>query len=112
MQTKVALTELLKAIVAARNNLPHNYRPQLLLKLAPDLSHTERKEIAEVLKLKQCKIDGLIISNTTVERSLSLQNEMKIETGGLSGKPLKAMSTEMIADMYKLTDGMTIIGNL
>lgn len=93
-----------------RNNLP-NKKPPLLLKLAPDLTPQERKDIAAVLRKKECRVDGLIISNTTVERPDSLKSDnLKNETGGLSGAPLKDISTEMIADMYRLTDKMTIIG--
>ncbi|KAK4887520.1 hypothetical protein RN001_003791 [Aquatica leii] len=110
MQTKVALTALLKALVETRNNLPQVVKPQLLLKLAPDLSFEERKEIAEVLAMKQCKIDGLIVCNTTVERPDYLRNKKKNEGGGLSGQPLKDVSTKMISDMYRLTGGMFIIG--
>lgn len=58
-----------------------------------------------------CKVDGLIISNTTIQRPDYLINDNKKETGGLSGLPLKDVSTKLIADMYKLTNGkVTIIG--
>lgn len=111
MQTKVALTELLKAIVKARDNLPQIQKPYLLLKLAPDLSYGEKKDIAEVVRMKSCRVDGLIVSNTTVDRPNYLKDHMnKGEIGGLSGEPLKDMSTKMISDMYKLTEGLTIIG--
>jgi dihydroorotate dehydrogenase len=53
----------------------------------------------------QSGVDGLIISNTTVSRPESLQSQNKTETGGLSGKPLKDLSTQTIRDMYKLTHG-------
>ena len=57
------------------------------------------------------KIDGLIVSNTTISRPNSLQNLSKSETGGLSGSPLKDLSTQAIFDMYKLTNGkVPIIG--
>lgn len=111
MQTKVALQALLSELVKAKNNLLSETKPRILLKLAPDLKYEELCDIADVLKLKSCTIDGLIISNTTVDRPTSLLNESnKNEIGGLSGQPLKDRSTEMIAKMYKLTDGMTIIG--
>lgn len=111
MQNKETLRTLLKTLVETRNNLPVKRKPPLLLKLAPDLQYTERKDIAEILKRKDCRVDGLIISNTTIERPTSLKaTDVVKEAGGLSGKPLKNESTQMIADMYKLTDGMTIIG--
>ena len=53
----------------------------------------------------QCKVDGLIVSNTTVSRPDLLTSEHKTETGGLSGKPLRDLSTEVINDFYTLTKG-------
>lgn len=104
------LTDLLKALIEARNSL-QNCKPPLLLKLAPDLTIDERKDIASVLRNKETRVDGLIICNTTIERPDNLKSgDLKKETGGLSGSPLKDISTQMIADMYKLTDKMTIIG--
>ncbi|KAK5644088.1 hypothetical protein RI129_007933 [Pyrocoelia pectoralis] len=110
LQTKVALEALLKAVVETRNNLSQVTKPYLLLKLAPDLSYEECKDIAEVLKKKSCKVDGLIVCNSTVERPESLQSDHKSESGGLSGLPLNDVSTKMISEMHKLTDGMMIVG--
>ncbi|KAJ8918905.1 hypothetical protein NQ315_016807 [Exocentrus adspersus] len=111
MQHKDELKKLLAKLVETRNNLPLNPKPPLLLKLAPDLAYNERKDIADVLKDKKCKVDGLIISNTTIERPDTLKSvESKSEAGGLSGAPLKDGSTQMIADMSRLTGGIPIIG--
>ena len=55
--------------------------------------------------LFKTKVDGLIISNTTISRPLHLKNSNKKETGGLSGAPVKDLSTQCIADMFKLTGG-------
>lgn len=110
MQSKEIFQKLLCAVVSTRNSLKE--KPPLLIKLAPDLSFEERRNIAQVLMRPDCAVDGLIISNTTVERPDSLMNESsKEETGGLSGKPLKNMSTTMIAEMRELTQGkIPIIG--
>lgn len=87
------------------NSLQIEYKPPLLLKLAPDLSLEEIKDIIAVITRKDSKVDGLIISNTTIERS-SLKNQQYCkEIGGLSGKPLTKTSTEMIKTVYKLTKG-------
>ena len=48
------------------------------------------------------KVDGLVISNTTVTRADSLQSEYKKEKGGLSGKPLREVSTDCIREMYAI----------
>lgn len=109
MQGKKELYDLLVPVVQAAKSVPN--RPALLLKLAPDLSFEERKDVADVINKKECQVDGLIISNTTISRPNSLNcKEEAQQTGGLSGKPLKELSTKMIADMYKLTNGIPIIG--
>lgn len=53
----------------------------------------------------QLGIDGLIITNTTVSRPASLQGALRSEIGGLSGKPLRDLSTQTIREMYALTKG-------
>lgn len=53
----------------------------------------------------QLGIDGLIITNTTVSRPVGLQGALRSETGGLSGKPLRDLSTQTIREMYALTKG-------
>ncbi|XP_017785675.1 PREDICTED: dihydroorotate dehydrogenase (quinone), mitochondrial [Nicrophorus vespilloides] len=109
LQGKEQLRDLLKNVLEARNKL-QDPKPPLLLKVAPDLSTQERKDVAEVIKSKGCKVDGLIVSNTTIHGRSALENKSRDETGGLSGRPVKEVSTEMIAEMYKLTNGLPIIG--
>lgn len=77
------------------NTLPTH--PPLLLKLSPDLLPEEREQIARLVL--EYKVDGLVISNTTVSRDPSLQSPNKMERGGLSGKPVKERSTETIRAM-------------
>ena len=56
-------------------------------------------------------IDGLIVSNTTVDRPAGLVSQAAREAGGLSGRPLFAASTALLADMYRLTQGrLPLIG--
>ncbi|XP_063242788.1 dihydroorotate dehydrogenase (quinone) isoform X2 [Bacillus rossius redtenbacheri] len=102
-QSKERLAALLGALVSAHAELSEP-RPPLLLKLAPDLGPDERRDVAEVLRRKECRVDGLVISNTTVERAPSLHGPHVAEEGGLSGRPLCDQSTAMIAEMYRLTD--------
>lgn len=110
LQKKEDLKNLLSAVVTSRNQLPNEKKPPLLLKLAPDLEYEELKDIAEIINDESCRIDGIIVSNTTIERPDFLRSPNKLETGGLSGKPLREKSTKMIRDMYKLTNGIPIIG--
>ena len=53
-------------------------------------------------------MDGLIVSNTTISRPSYLRNSNKKETGGLSGEPLKDMSTLAVQEMYAFTDGKAL----
>ena len=62
--------------------------PPLLLKIAPDLTEEDKRDIAEVAL--SSGIDGLIVSNTTLARPPELPADVAKETGGLSGAPLKA----------------------
>lgn len=77
--------------------------PPMLIKSAPDLSEQERNDIAEVAL--GARIDGMIVSNTTVARPASLRSRHIAERGGLSGRPLFEMSTRLLAEMYALTQG-------
>lgn len=109
LQSKENLKELLRAVVIARNSLDVTPKPPILLKLAPDLTYEEKKDIADIIQQQEFRVDGLIVSNTTIERT-SLKSEHRDEVGGLSGEPLRETSTQMILEMSKLTNGMPIIG--
>jgi dihydroorotate dehydrogenase len=79
------------------------------VKVAPDLSGADRAEIAEVVL--QSGIDGIIATNTTVQRPTPLVGRHRGEDGGLSGAPLFALSTDVLADFYRLTEGrLPLIG--
>lgn len=106
LQNKEELSRLLSEINKTLNSLQIENKPPLLLKLAPDLSVEEIKDIIAVINKKDCKVDGLIISNTTIERPALKNQEYCLEIGGLSGKPLTNKSTEMIKTVYKLTKGI------
>eukprot|EP00008_Paramoeba_atlantica_P011367 CAMPEP_0201492494 /NCGR_PEP_ID=MMETSP0151_2-20130828/33344_1 /ASSEMBLY_ACC=CAM_ASM_000257 /TAXON_ID=200890 /ORGANISM="Paramoeba atlantica, Strain 621/1 / CCAP 1560/9" /LENGTH=425 /DNA_ID=CAMNT_0047879331 /DNA_START=23 /DNA_END=1300 /DNA_ORIENTATION=+ len=90
-------------------------QPPLLLKIAPDgLTLEDKKDIVDIIF--EFGIDGLIVCNTTVSRPshmVSHQSDPNLvkEAGGLSGAPLKDLSTELIGEMYQLTGGkVPIIG--
>ncbi len=87
--------------------------PPLLVKLSPDLTDEELKEIAVILLQlqKEGKVDGIIVTNTTISRPNGLQSSNRHEMGGLSGRPLRARSTECIRLLYAATQGqLPIIG--
>lgn len=114
LQKKSELEILIEKLLIERNKCNKNL--PILIKIAPDLTDSEINDIANTVnkfnKNKNEKIDGIIISNTTVSRPDSLVSSEYInETGGLSGKPLKSMSNELIKKIYSLTNGnVTIIG--
>lgn len=111
LQAKENLENLINKVVTERNQLKCGKKPPLLVKISPDLTDKDKEDIAEVVIKEKNSVDGLIISNTTVSRSESLISSHQKETGGLSGAPLKHMSTLVLRDMYSLTQGkLPIIG--
>ena len=100
LQGRAELADLLAKVKAA---LPGEAPPPLLLKIAPDLTDADKADIAHVVE--EVGVDGLIVSNTTIDRPESLRDPQKAEIGGLSGKPLFALSTRVLAEMYELTAG-------
>jgi dihydroorotate dehydrogenase len=85
--------------------------PLLLLKISPDLDYRSKLNIAKIVTNKKYGVDGLIISNTTVSRPFFINTGNRKEEGGLSGRPLKQLSTQVVGEMYSLTGGkIPIIG--
>lgn len=100
MQQADRLEPLLLRIGEARRS-QHKLCP-LLIKIAPDLNEDELAKVAEIaLRLK---IDGIIVSNTTVTRP-HLKSPDAAEEGGLSGRPLFELSTRRLAQLFRLTVG-------
>jgi dihydroorotate dehydrogenase len=100
LQESHALDALLARVLAARDaEIERCGRKPVLLKIAPDLNLQDLDSIIFVARTQ--KIDGLIVSNTTVARPDSLHDcAQATEAGGLSGKPLFASSTRMLAEAY------------
>jgi len=98
--------EALRKIFTELQDLNKNNKP-ILLKIAPDL---ELSALDDIIALTQeVKIDGLVSSNTTLDRSLLNQaNQIKAEkigAGGLSGQPLLHKSNEVLRYLYKGING-------
>lgn len=91
LQDKEPLTELLQTL-QDENNKKSAPKP-ILLKIAPDLTDSQLMDIIDIVNTT--KIAGIIATNTTISRD-NLTSENKKETGGLSGKPVKNRSTEVI----------------
>jgi dihydroorotate dehydrogenase len=101
LQGREQLAALLKAVMAVRNAAPR--KPPLFVKVAPDLTGPQQEDIAEVVLASG--VSGLIVGNTTITRPGEIPSDLAMEAGGLSGKPLMALSTQVLADFYKLTQG-------
>lgn len=109
LQQKEPLADLLTAVMAERAHSCGDHVAPLLVKLAPDLSDEMLEDIAEVLLDK--KVDGVILTNTTLARPEDLPEEFAEQKGGLSGAPLTDISTAIIRRFYALTRGkIPIIG--
>ena len=81
----------------------------IVVKLSPDIKDDEINKIIELIA--KHKIDGVIVSNTTDRNRENLSDINKNERGGLSGQPLKNLSTALIKKIYKETKGkIQIIG--
>jgi dihydroorotate dehydrogenase len=84
----------------------------ILLKIAPDLNSNELDDVIEVVQT--CKLDGIVATNTTLDRSnlkASIEQTDAIGAGGVSGKPLTKKSTEIIRYIHQKTNGkIPIIG--
>jgi dihydroorotate dehydrogenase len=109
LQRGPALRALLGALLDARRELRQDRAPPLLLKIAPDLSEAELEDIVDVAT--SLGIDGLVVANTTLSRPESLRSARRAETGGLSGAPLRALSTDMLRRAARLAAGrLTLVG--
>lgn len=115
LQNEAKLTNLLTQVVKARNQLTGelinpNRKPPVLVKVAPDLTEPEIESIAK--SAVDSSIDGIIISNTTIERpteSLITKGSVVTETGGLSGKPLKPLSLAALKTLRKYTKSTDLV---
>ncbi len=108
LQDKAALDEILSALQAVNVGAA---KP-ILVKVAPDLTFEALDEILELVRPRQ--IAGIVATNTTIDRPETKDEASRRaygETGGLSGRPLRTRSTEVIRHLYRQTRGaLPIIG--
>ncbi len=111
LQDADALDALLTQLKAEQTKLAdqHGKYVPLAVKIAPDLEPTQIQSIAEHLIRHQ--IDGVIATNTTIDRKGILGLPHAEENGGLSGAPVKEKSTAVIRALHQALDGaLPIIG--
>ena len=106
LQHAVVLDDLLARVIDARERAARQAGPTpVLLKIAPDLSLADLDDIVGIARSR--RVDGLIVSNTTVTRPASLRETAKAkEAGGLSGRPLFGLATRMLAEAFVRVEGV------
>lgn len=113
LQDKSALDEIFTALRQVQNTRPRGQSPKpILVKVAPDLSFEALDEILQLAG--PGNIAGIVATNTTITRPATNDaraQRVYAETGGLSGRPLRARSTEVIRHLYRQSRGkLPIIG--
>lgn len=116
LQQTDQLSALLTALQKRNFDLQQRWRRDvplpLLVKISPDVDRAELEKIVDVVTHQ--KIDGIIATNTTISRDNLKSSVSEVEEcgqGGLSGKPIRKRSTEVISAIYRLTQGrIPIIG--
>jgi dihydroorotate dehydrogenase len=100
LQEKEPLKRLLSRLI--QRNTTKKRRKPILLKIAPDLTNEQLDDIIEIVE--ELKLDGVIATNTTIERSGLNASSDSLETigaGGLSGKPLRDRATEVVSYLHQ-----------
>ena len=111
LQYGAALDDLLQSLKNEQLDLvaKHNKQVPMLVKIAPDLDQIQIDQVSE--SLLNNKIDGVIATNTTLERAAVMGQLYAEEAGGLSGHPVRMRSTEVVSELKRLTQGkLPIIG--
>ncbi len=104
LQQASALDDLLARVLDARERAAIGSKPRpVLLKIAPDLTLADLDDVVGVAR--RHRIDGMIVGNTTVTRPSLRETTKASEAGGLSGRPLFALSTRMLAETYVRAEG-------
>jgi dihydroorotate dehydrogenase len=105
LQQASALDDLLGRVIEARERVRRNAGDTpVLLKIAPDLSLAELDDVVHIARSR--RVDGMIVSNTTLARPSTLREQARAkEQGGLSGRPLFRLSTRMVAETYVRAEG-------
>jgi dihydroorotate dehydrogenase len=105
LQDKDSLLKILGTL--QQNNKQRPVQKPILLKIAPDLTDGQLQDIAALAE--EIQLDGIVSSNTTISREklsdVSKTLAEKMGMGGLSGKPLKSASDEILKKIITLTNG-------
>ena len=104
LQQGKMLDELLTRVMDARARVSRERAPPLLIKIAPDVALGDLDDI--IAAARTHRVDGMIVGNTTLARPPALRDRVTArEAGGLSGRPLFALATRMLAEAYVRVEG-------
>ena len=103
LQNRGQIENLVQSINNKKNSILNLKDTPIFFKIAPDMDEEQIRDIALISLANN--IEGLIISNSTIDRPDILNSSFRNEIGGLSGKPLFLKSTLMLKKMYTLTNG-------
>lgn len=109
LQDKEPLTQLLSHVMHLRSS--KETKKPVLLKIAPDLSQGQLDDVLDIVK--EVKLDGIIATNTTIDRSNLDTNINEVESignGGLSGLPLRHKSLDIVKYIRSENPTLPIIG--
>ena len=107
LQLRGNIEKLIKKIVKKREEIENINKKPILIKISPDLNEDQLRDIALISLANN--IDGLIMTNTTINRPNTLLSSNKIHNGGLSGKPLFETSNKILRKMYNFTNGQILL---
>lgn len=112
LQNVATCRELIATLQAARDELAPTHggkRVPIVIKIAPDLTDEAVRDL--VAAFSEMKVDGVIATNTTIDRAAVTGHRFAQETGGLSGAPVRTRSTEVIRVLREALDpAIPIIG--
>mgnify|MGYP001354430329 CR=1 FL=1 len=107
LQLRGNIENLIKKIIYKREEIESINKKPIFIKISPDLNEDQLRDIALISLANN--IDGLIITNTTLQRPNNLISINKNNNGGLSGKPLFINSNNILRKMYNLTNGQILL---
>ncbi|CEI84868.1 Dihydroorotate oxidase A [Ehrlichia minasensis] len=105
-QKQDLLSELLTAISQVRKSADYAESIPIMLKISPDINDNTKQDIVDLAL--QYKISGLIISNTSLQHQKLLNTHINIR-GGLSGRPLFDLSTQVLSEIYHISQGKLLL---
>jgi len=107
LQEKESLRNIITKLQMLNLNMNWDqlHKKPILLKIAPDLTQDQLDDVIDLAL--EIKLDGLVATNTTISREQikTKNSKVKIEAGGLSGKPLQKKSTDVVRYIHEKTNG-------